>query len=195
MKKHIALALIIATLFSACKDDPEIEVPPVNGQKIMGGPTAPPQVSSFTIGQTYLGGIIFYIDQTGEHGLIAAPFDQSASIRANNGSSVWWNSGRPIGNGWNNTNNTVMFQGSGNYAANIVFKKNINGYSDWYLPSYDELVEMYWRQNKIPGMSGGKYWSSSEFGIDEAIAINFGLGWIEFLSKSQALRVRAVKSF
>ena len=32
------------------------------------------------IGEQFGGGIIFFIDETGEHGLIAAPEDQSSSI-------------------------------------------------------------------------------------------------------------------
>ena len=37
-----------------------------------------------SIGDTYQGGIIFYLDASGCHGLIAAPSDQSTGI-------VWWN--------------------------------------------------------------------------------------------------------
>jgi hypothetical protein len=48
------------------------------------GTTASPYVvgnPTLTIGQSYQGGIIFWLDATGQHGLIAATADQSASMR------------------------------------------------------------------------------------------------------------------
>ena len=37
-----------------------------------------PATTPKVIGQNYGGGIIFYVDGTGQHGLIAAPYDQSS---------------------------------------------------------------------------------------------------------------------
>jgi hypothetical protein len=78
--------------------------------------------SSFAIGQTYGGGKIFYIDGTGQHGLIVSPSDLSSGI-------TWYNSsvggiitnatGLAIGTGDANTTNIIAAQGNSSYAASL----------------------------------------------------------------------------
>ena len=152
------------------------------------------------IGKTYQGGIIFYIDRTGAHGLIAAPTDQSDGIEWNNGSLIEIGA---TGTGLFNTNKIVTVQGAGSYAAMLCFNLVIGAYSDWYLPSKDELNLMY--QNIGPGAAepltniGGffsaYYWSSSETAFSNAWAKNF-IDDIPYNSnKSFTHAVRAVRAF
>lgn len=47
--------------------------------------------TTYTIGQSFGGGKIFYIDGTGKHGLIVAPNDQSLS-------AVFWDNGSIVEN-------------------------------------------------------------------------------------------------
>jgi hypothetical protein len=131
------------------------------------------------IGRTYQGGIIFYLDSTGQHGLIAAPTDQKDMLgnvgihwlNAPNGSSFIIPTSNAIGTGQANTTAIVTNQSAGNYAAKICDDLVLSGYSDWYLPSKDELNLMYTNigqgatgalQN-IGGFANFRYWSSSEY--------------------------------
>lgn len=125
------------------------------------------QDSTLLVGNSYEGGIIFYLDNTGQHGLVVAPFDQD--------SATWWNgtiihisdsTSEEIGSGKSNTRAIVNAQGSGSYAAIICDQLVLNGYSDWFLPSYEELGLIC--QNLYHNNLGGFvhqphqiYWSSS----------------------------------
>ncbi len=50
------------------------------------------------------------------------------------------------------------------------------GYSDWYLPSKEELNVLYINRDRIGGFSDGWYWSSTESGRNEAWAQNLADG-------------------
>ena len=74
------------------------------------------------------------------------------------------------------------------------------GYSDWYLPSQVELSMLYANQAVIGGFAtewsaGSVYWSSSEFGSDEAWSQDFGTSTQSNSGKHYISRVRAVRSF
>ena len=92
-----------------------------------------------------------------------------------------------IGSGLNNTQ--VIGQACGpNNATQQCLNYTFNGYSDWFLPSIDELVEMFtnlWA-NGIGNFNApnGQYWSSSDFSsegarivsIDGMFPPNFNVG-------------------
>ena len=71
------------------------------------------------IGERFGGGIIFYIDSTGEHGLIADPVDSKRKYLWNNGAYILIGStSTQIGTGGRNTRKIVLTQGApGSYAA------------------------------------------------------------------------------
>lgn len=99
-----------------------------------------------TIGRkNYQGGIVFYIDSTGEHGLVAAPTNQSNGIKWYNGAYFTTGAtGKAVGTGLANTNQIILAQGAGgSYAAKLCADLVIGAYSDWFLPSKDELNLMY----------------------------------------------------
>ncbi len=158
------------------------------------------------IGKTYQGGLIFYIDGTGEHGLVAAPKDHSAGIiKWYNGTFI--NTGATataVGTGAANTSKIIKAQGAGRYAAQLTANLVLNGYDDWFLPSKDELYLMY--QNigqgahaslyNIGGFARSYYWSSSEYGNDNAWSYDFGSGLLYYIPrKSNRFLVRAVRAF
>ena len=153
-------------------------------------------VFSGSVGDNYQGGIVFYVDETGKHGLIAAPSDQSAG-------SPWYNStyivtgasGAAIGTGQSNTTRIVRAQGAGGYAAKLCDDLVLNGYSDWYLPSKEELNLLYQNRNLIGGFSNAYYWSSSENGSSTAWSLGFPNGNQGHSYKDGTCRVRAVRSF
>jgi hypothetical protein len=160
--------------------------------------------SNIGIGKNYQGGIIFYIDSTKSHGLIAAISDQSDGI-------AWFSDtvrtdalDKTMGAGKTNTKKIISILGQGNYAAKLCDELVLNGYDDWYLPSYDELNELYIQQNKVGGFISGYYWTSTDLGaIPPSIpyyAMNIGFPSVggKFnvnMYKVSLNRVRAIRSF
>ena len=159
-----------------------------------------------SIGQTYQGGIIFYLDPSGCHGLISAPTDQSPNPGAS-----WFNGilldTRAYGNGlFEGYYNTLMIQqaqGGTFSAAAICWNLTLGVYSDWYLPSIQELRLMY--QNIGHGNSLGLgdvgnfapnyYWSSTEFDNGNAWLQHFAFDERYNGSKIAPGKVRAVRAF
>jgi len=153
------------------------------------------------IGTEYGGGIIFYVDSTGQHGLICASYDQGTAVTWNNGTNITTNAtGAGIGAGKANTDIIVAAQGSGNYAAKICSDLDINGYSDWYLPSKSECFSMYFNLKIMKGLghfTDTLYWSSTEASIGNAYSqyANDGYPPNGGYYKNTTHFVRAVRSF
>jgi Protein of unknown function (DUF1566) len=149
----------------------------------------------YQIGQSYGGGIIFYLDNTQEHGLIAAPNDLP---------NVEWGplnfatnaKGIAIGTGQSNTTTITAAQGAGNYAAKSCDDLILNGYSDWYLPSRDELNELYIQKSEVGGFVTGHYWSSTENDAERVWGQLFTNGaQTSGFGKSSQLAVRPIRAF
>ncbi len=88
------------------------------------------------------GGIIFYVtDATEQHGLEAAPEDQSNGIQWGCVGTVVGTS-TAIDTGKANTT-AINAQCGAETAASIAASYSLNGFSDWYLPSQDELNLLY----------------------------------------------------
>jgi hypothetical protein len=173
------------------------------------------------VGDVYQGGKVAYIlvngdpgyDATTQHGLIAATSDQSRSItwdrltgefpfyQGTNRGAI----GTAIGTGFSNTSNIIASQGgiASNYAAGLARAYNGGGYTDWYLPSKDELNKLYLNRVAIGGFisnSNGLYWSSSEIQSNP-----YHSAWLQDFSNGGPLsifksfdfdvNVRAIRSF
>ena len=67
--------------------------------------------------------------------------------------------------------------------------------SDWYLPSKDELHQMYLQRSGIGGFSSSDYWSSSSPISSDAWVQNFGNGYQSRGTKGYANYVRPVRAF
>jgi hypothetical protein len=161
-----------------------------------------------TLGSTHEGGKVFYIFQQGDpgyvegetHGLIAAPSDIPSntyrifpSCYANYGTST------ALGTGAANTTKILACTADNENAAKLVDALTYGGYSDWYLPSKDELNLLY--LNRISAgnnFADNQYWSSSE--------VSFGMythAWYQFFTdggqgpegKNYQKGVRAIRSF
>jgi hypothetical protein len=124
--------------------------------------------NTVSIGQNYQGGIVFYVDNTGQHGLIAAPSNQASGVLWGcYASNIPGAEGTAVGTGMQNTIDIVTGCNE-NTAADICFNLQLGGYSDWYLPSKDELVLMYENlyqigQGNFETTEFGFYLSSSEY--------------------------------
>ena len=151
----------------------------------------------YTLGQSFGGGYIFYIDDTGLHGLIVAPSDQSVSAPWGNIVMSTNATGMVVGTGQTNTTAIIAAQGPGYYAANICDSLVLNGYSDWFLPSHDELNLVYLQKKEttIWGFSLYGYWSSSENGNISAWFQSLSSGSILSSNKDFKYYVRAVRAF
>lgn len=150
------------------------------------------------IGNTYAGGIIFYLDSTGEHGLVCAPSDQATNAIWYNGTyTVTGATASGVGLGAGNTATIIANQGAGNYAASICHNLALGGYTDWYLPSLAEmnLIRTNLYLNGIGGFDGTYYWSSTELNANQAYEPNLGNGINYTGNKSYDINVRAVRAF
>lgn len=134
--------------------------------------------SKFTIGQNHDGGVIFYIDGTGNHGLIVLD------------KNVWATTDRAVGS-WNEAIKACYHLGD-----------------DWRLPSKDELNLMRLKKNilkrqmrynssgnPIGDIDNGVYWSSTQCSNNSAWNVDFSNGEITCLEKTYWMGIKAVKSF
>ena len=71
------------------------------------------------------------------------------------------------------------------------------GYSDWYLPSQDELNALYTNRVAIGNFTTDRYWTSTEYSDTAAYDHNFFNGNQSFGGKGNSLgyNVRAIRSF
>ena len=153
------------------------------------------QTSPVYIGQNYEGGIIFYVDGTGQHGLIAATSDQSTGAQWGCYGTTIGGTSTAIGNGQANTYAIVNGCTTAGIAARICYDLVLNGYDDWFLPSKDELNQMYLQKNIIGGFDSRYYLSSSEDNANAAWEQHFGDGSQVNYQKGSAYWVRAVRDF
>jgi hypothetical protein len=158
-----------------------------------------------SIGDTTQGGIIFYLDPSGCHGLVCALTDHSST-------ATWYSSfsymhTRAYGSGlFEGKYNTKMInweQGGSTAAAAICAAYTGGSFNDWYLPSIEELNKMYLNIGQgnalglgdIGGFAIGNYWSSTEIGSNNAWGQNLTFGYQGNSNKDDLNHVRAVRAF
>jgi hypothetical protein len=127
---------------------------------------APKTNTRFSIGQHYAGGIVFYINNTGQHGLVCASGDQSAGSR--------WTSAKFI------CSNSIL---SGFNDWYLPSKEELN-----YM--FSNLAS-----HGIGSFSDNTYWSASEINSGDVFVQYFGDGGQYISVKDEDHFVRAVRSF
>ena len=165
-------------------------------------------VTTYAIGDTGpAGGWVFYVTDGGAHGLEAAPVDQvipfsPGALWGCEGTLIIGADGSAIGTGAQNTGDIVTWCTEAGIAARIADNYSLNGYNDWFLPSRDELFEMYRKIGpgsttigNVGGFTGSNYWSSSEWDVTFAWLVFFSGGNQTQSSKSNTFGVRAVRAF
>jgi len=180
-----------------------------------------PEVGQFRIGEEYGGGIVFYVDETGKHGLIAAEEDmlipytdawqgcvQAVLFRWSTGQSTKENeadyagcqldTSTELGEGAENTRKILQKYPAKTYpysAAAVASLYRGGEYTDWFLPSKDELNQLYINKSVVGGFSTDSYWSSSELGSELAWYQYFNFGYQSDVGKDGNGRVRPVRVF
>ena len=164
---------------------------------------------NFAVGLQYGGGIIFYLDNTANHGLVVSTIDIANSVPwavANYGQT----GATSTTDGATNTTKIISYVGNnGTYAAKLCRDYRAGGFTDWYLPSANELFQLRVNRDVVGGFTfppssfSQYYWSSSESssspGNAGAYAHNFFgtdlTGTLSNQSKAASLPVRAIRSF
>ncbi|EAT60082.1 putative Ig domain-containing protein [Chlorobium ferrooxidans] len=190
-------------------------------------------IPAIAIGDSYQGGIVFYINETGnqqgnipastpatKHGLIAAPADINVSYTdawsyssntlyrwstgqslVSNTTDYAWQSigtGTGIGSGQGNTTAILAKWSVSAYpytAAAMCDNYSNGGYADWFLPSKDELYQLYIQKSTVGGFASDGYWSSSNTSTITAWYLFFPTATQGGFSKEQKKRVRPVRAF
>ena len=173
-----------------------------------GGSSTNEPSPNIQIGDYHEGGIVFYLDESGQHGLVASV--------SNIGSFYWeptswgttsWNNFTNIigtttlfGFGESNTNSIISQLPSSYVQQSAAAKANqhqFNGFNDWYLPSKEELELMYYHLNDENTFSNGEYWTSSQYDINFAWSYLVSLSNTggNYISKGESAIVRPIRSF
>ncbi len=136
------------------------------------------------LGDDFQGGKIFYLETTGDHGLIGSLEDMYHQNDKSDVGFIWGGSGTLLGtdldNGKENTAKMVEISTSSDYAGYVLKSTySYNGYNDWYIPSYNELVLLSDNKEYIGTFTRSDiswqnyYWSSSESNETKAFCLNF----------------------
>jgi hypothetical protein len=150
-------------------------------------------------------GIVFY--DKGEYSndwryLEMAPVETQVPLQWGAFEHFVSNTSSEIGMGLQNTENIVasleVLEEKGR-AAQYCSELVVNGYSDWFLPSKNELDQIYWQlafkdPSKFLGTGYG-YWSSTEFDEEKAWGQGFSAGVQGRIEKFDIFLVRAIRAF
>jgi hypothetical protein len=168
--------------------------------------------NAHNIGELFGGGIVFWIDSTGQHGHIVSLFNTSQS-------SVWSSNynaliGPTAQSTWDGQANSIamlyqpgaLFGSSAKLCYNYENPNHGTGiYTDWYLPAVDQLSLVYHTryildkviagENGVPFLSYTDYWSSTEFDAQRAKSYYFFNGEAGDNNKNSTMVVRCIRDF
>ncbi len=183
------LILIFIVSIQSCSSDDTEETP-----------------TPLVIGDFYQGGVIFHLDETGDHGLICSVADQGFNIEWGCPTAVDFGAnGLELGTGAQNTLDILDRCNTQNIAADLCDRYENDGYDDWFLPSKDELDSLYLHRdivnetaldNEGDTFRDSEYWSSSHNLSNTVWTLYFtSSGNYNSALKDSENYVRAIRSF
>ena len=170
-------------------------------------------IDTVRIGDFAFGGIVFWIDETGQHGLVCSKTDQISGIFWHDMVSHTDNQEEndKITNLENETSTNIRDKKSGqpeNLATQVCFEYSVNEegvlYKDWYLPSKEEVCNIYKNRDVIERSAiknGGSLFtpnnelSPTEFCNSPSWDQVFNYGYQNYEYKKSKFNVRAVRAF
>ncbi|UTW64500.1 hypothetical protein KFE98_10290 [bacterium SCSIO 12741] len=171
-------------------------------QKLLDGGQTPKQLVDAGVdlkdlyGKTYEGGLIAYFNANTKIGIIAAPSDLNESVWGCNSNSI---SGTKAQKGMGSANTHLITDGCSDAGipARQCSDLSLNGKSDWFLPSSDELEAFYnnLHQNGMGSFEKALYWSSNQASAKYGDAFDFSDGFNTSAPKSKSYKVRAARYF
>ena len=102
-----------------------------------------------------------------------------------------------IGAGAANTSEAVLHSGVAAVESAAAYADTYvhNGYSDWYLPSKEELFELYEYMVQTGVATRGTYWSSTDYAFITAWCLDFSQGPLRRQLQDDELLVWPVRAF
>jgi hypothetical protein len=154
--------------------------------------------ASVSVGSSLYDGIVFYLESTGQHGLIAATSDLQQLPWTPVNYSV--TSASSSLDGPLNTATIVNQLGiTTSYAAEACFLYKYNQLSGdghiWFLPAKEQLILLYNNKAAVGGFSNTPYWSSTELDSTRAWNLDLSNGVLGVGDKLTAYGVRPIRAF
>lgn len=221
-----ALGIVETTTTLTGETTTTTTVPGETTTTVLGDTTVPAEVTTTTefiapevkctakVGDTGPGGGVVFIDASTTGNIAGECFEAAPATWALpwdcDNSNVEPTTGLAIGTGKQNTAAIVAGcvgeeVAAPLNAASFADRLRAGDKDDWFLPSRDELKELYEQRNRFgdcgtgkcaPDLAASIYWSSSHGGESDAVAINFVVGSDPVNEPQKTIRfVRPVRSF
>lgn len=177
-------------------------------------------IITHSIGEIVQGGMVFYLDATGQHGLVVSLDDLGEPIEWRNsegGDRVTNAKGQGLGSGETNTRLVIseqtIDQQDGDFAALRAANYQVLAdgktpcperlttkatcFGGWYLPSVYELILLHraLTQLETNTFRYSTYWSSSELNTTQSYSVDFSSGEPQVQEKSVPSAIRAIHNF
>ena len=163
------------------------------------------------LGNYALGGVIFYIDETLNHGLVVALNDNESGEWGCSDEEILNANDSTLGSGYRNTLAILASDCEPAGISAIIAAYSASTFisedtliNNWYLPSIDELKLLYqereWIDDSLTVYNGKRfenttYWSSTQSGTDKAKSLSFGNGSTKSSYKVSVNEVRSIRAF
>ena len=132
---------------------------------------------------------------SGTEGYEAAPVNQGTAEWGCDGIDITGADGTDIYSGSANTTDILAGCVTSAIAARIAGNYSLNGFNNWFLPSKDQLNELYLQRDLVGGFVSLNYWASSEIDDLNAWDIEWASGFWAVSLKSITNGVRAIRAF